>query len=204
MRGVVGAKKSINQSLLAKGIGLGLLCWGFKGVQQEIPSEEPSTLQIGSVASPRGQCTCPQLHSDQRLFDQEGHQHSSEPTYSPDLAPYDFCLFPKLRGIVTRQLRRWKRLWRRSLTRSHKRTSLMLSRSCGNGKTSALQPEDITSKRTSFMRVLSIKVPIRKKSGNLLMILVYIYIYIYIFIYLYIYPSHLRVVEYTNCICADT
>ena len=36
--------KSEYQSWLAKGLGLGLLCWGFKGVQQEIPSEEASTL----------------------------------------------------------------------------------------------------------------------------------------------------------------
>ena len=45
-----------------------------------------------------------------------------------------------------RQLRRWKRLWRRSLTGSHKRTSMGHSRSCWNSKTSALQPEEITSK----------------------------------------------------------
>ena len=37
---------------MAKGLGLGLLCWGFKGVQEEIPREEASTLQIGSVAFP--------------------------------------------------------------------------------------------------------------------------------------------------------
>ena len=30
-----------------------------KGVQEEIPSEEASTLQIGSVAFPAGQCTSP-------------------------------------------------------------------------------------------------------------------------------------------------
>ena len=60
MRGVGGgASKSIDQSWLAKGLGLGLLCWGFKGVQQEIPREETSTLQIGSVAFPPGQCTSP-------------------------------------------------------------------------------------------------------------------------------------------------
>ena len=29
----------IHQSWLAKGLGLGLLCWGFKGVQGEIPSD---------------------------------------------------------------------------------------------------------------------------------------------------------------------
>ena len=49
MRGVGGVRKSIHQRWLAKGLGLGLLCWGFKGVQEEIPSEEASTLQIGSV-----------------------------------------------------------------------------------------------------------------------------------------------------------
>ena len=47
----------------------GILCWGFKGVQQEIPSEEASTLQIGSVAFLPGQCTSPQLHRCHRLFD---------------------------------------------------------------------------------------------------------------------------------------
>ena len=44
MRGVGGVRKSIHQSRLAKVLGLGLLCWGFKGVQEEIPSEEASTL----------------------------------------------------------------------------------------------------------------------------------------------------------------
>ena len=47
----------------------GILCWGFKGVQQEIPSEEASTLQIGSVVFPPGQCTSPQIHPCHRLFD---------------------------------------------------------------------------------------------------------------------------------------
>ena len=50
MRGVGGVRKSIHQSRLAKGLGLGLLCRGFKGVQEEIPSEVANTLQIGSVA----------------------------------------------------------------------------------------------------------------------------------------------------------
>ena len=77
MRGVEGVRKSIHQSWLAKGLGLGLLCWGFKGVQEGIPSEEASTLQIGSVAFPTGQSTSPQLHPCHRLFDQDGHQDSS-------------------------------------------------------------------------------------------------------------------------------
>ena len=80
MRGVGGVKKSIHKSWLAKGWGLGLRCWGFKGVQVEIPSEEASTLQIGSVAFPAGQCTSPQLHPCHWLFDQDGHQDSSSPS----------------------------------------------------------------------------------------------------------------------------
>ena len=77
MRGVGGVKKSIHHGWLAKQLGLGLLCWGFKGVQEEIPWEEASTLQIGSVAFPAGQYTSPQLHPCHRLFDQDGHQDSS-------------------------------------------------------------------------------------------------------------------------------
>ena len=53
------------------------LCWGFKGVQEEIPSEETSTLQIGSVAFLPGQSTSTRLHPCHRLFDQDGHQDSS-------------------------------------------------------------------------------------------------------------------------------
>ena len=69
MRGVGGVRKSEHQSWLAKGLGLGLQCWGFKGVPEEIPSKEASTLQIGSVAFPPRQCTSPQLHPYHRLFD---------------------------------------------------------------------------------------------------------------------------------------
>ena len=77
MRGVGGVRKTEHQSWLAKGLGLGLLCWGFKGVQEEIPQKEASTVQIGSVAFPPGQCTSPQPHPFHRLFDQDGYQDSS-------------------------------------------------------------------------------------------------------------------------------
>ena len=80
------------------------------------------------------------------------------------LLPVTFGYSLSSEAVVMRQLRRWKRLWWRSLTRSHKRTSMAFGRSCWNVTTSALQPEEITSKGTSFMCVLSIKVPIRKKS----------------------------------------
>ena len=79
VKGVAGVRKSIHHSWFAKGLGLGLglLYWGFKEVQEEIPSEADSPLQIGSVVFPPGQCTSPQLHPCHRLFDQDGHQDSS-------------------------------------------------------------------------------------------------------------------------------
>ena len=80
MRGVGGLRKSIHHSWLAKGLGLGLLCWGFKGVQEEIPSEEASSLQIGLVAFPPGQCISPQFHPCHRLFDQDLYRDSSSPS----------------------------------------------------------------------------------------------------------------------------
>ena len=131
MRCVGGARKSIDQSWLAKGLGLGFLCWGFKGVQEETPSEEASTLQIGSVAFSPGQCTSPQLHNCHRLFDQDGH-HDSFLTVPivQTLLPETFGYSLSSEAVVMRQLKRWKRLWGRSLTRSHKRTSTGRSRSC--------------------------------------------------------------------------
>ena len=98
MRGMGGVRKSEHQSWLAKGLGLELLFWGFKGVQEEIPWEELRTLQIGSVTFPPGQCTSPQLHRCRRLFTKMGIKTRPRPPYSPYLAPCDFWLFPKLRG----------------------------------------------------------------------------------------------------------
>ena len=63
------------------------------------------------------------------------------------LVPVTFGYSLSSEAVVMRQLKRWKRLWRRSLTWSHKRTSMGPSRSCLNG-TSALQSEEITSKGT--------------------------------------------------------
>ena len=49
------------------------------------------------------------------------------------LLPVTFAYSLSSQAVVMRQLTRWKRLWWRSLTCSHKRTSIGLSRSCWNG-----------------------------------------------------------------------
>ena len=98
MRGVGGVRKSIDQGWLAKGLGLELLCWGFKGVQEEISREEASTFQIGLE----------HFHQDNTLvhnsilvtdyLSKTGINTVPQPPYCPDLSPCDFWLSPKLRG----------------------------------------------------------------------------------------------------------
>ena len=61
------------------------------------------------------------------------------------LLPVTFGYSISSEAVVMRQLKRWKRLWRRSLTRWYKRTSMEPWRSCWNG-TSALLPEEISLK----------------------------------------------------------
>ena len=87
MRGVVGVRKSIHLSWLAKGFGLGLLCCGVKGVQEEIPS--------------LSQTIWPRWASRQfltLLIDQT-------------LLPMTFGYYLSSEAVVMGQLRRWKRLW---------------------------------------------------------------------------------------------
>ena len=86
----------------------GILCWGFKWVQEETPSEEASTVQIGSVAFPAGQCTSLQLHPCHRLFDKIGIKAVPQPPYSPDVAPRDFWLLPKLKGCLYEKIEEMK------------------------------------------------------------------------------------------------
>ena len=96
VRGVGGVRKSEHQSWLAK--GLGLLCWGFKGVQQEIPSEEAKLFKSGPWHFHQDNAP---VHNSILVADyltKMGIRTVSQPLYSPVLAPCDFCLFPKLRG----------------------------------------------------------------------------------------------------------
>ena len=153
MRGVGGVRKSIHQSWLAKGSGLGLLCSGFKAVQGEMYQSTTSSLS---------QTIWPRWASRQFL---------SLPIVQ-NLLPVTFGYSLSSEAVVMRQLTKWKRLWRRSLIRSHKRTSMGPSRSCWNDTTSALQLEKITLKGLGFHVCTIYKMPIRKSLETYLMIFV--------------------------------
>ena len=142
MRGMGGVRKSIHLSWLDKVLGLGLLCWGFKWVQEEIPTEEASSISTRTMH----QSTTPSL--SQTIWPRWASRQFLSLPIVQTLLPVTFGYSLSSEAVVMRQLRRWKRLWWRSLTRSHKRTSMGPSRSCLNGTTSALQPEENTSKGT--------------------------------------------------------
>ena len=163
MRGVGVVRKSIHQSWLAK--GLGLLCWGFKGVQEEIPSKETSTLQIGSVAFPPGQCTSPQLHPCHRLFDQNRHQDSSSPSLYSRYETIEEMKEAVTKVIDTLIQEAFHGAFQKLLKRYNSRSRLLQR---------GLEFHVCTiNKSASYEKSLETH----------LMILVYIHIYIYIYIY---------------------
>ena len=160
MRGVGGVRKSIHQSWLAKGLGLGLLCWGFKGVQEEIPREEASSLQIESVAFPPRQCTSPRLHLCHWLT-KMGIKTVPQP-------PCDFWLFPKLRGCRFERIEEMKEAVTKVIdTLTQKDFDGAFKKLLERYNKCIAAGGYFFEGDSSFMCVLSIKVPIRKKSGNL-------------------------------------
>ena len=152
VRSVGGVRKSIHQSWLAKRLGLGLLCWGFKGVQERFRRKRPALFKSGLRHFQQNNAPVDNSIIVTYYLTKMGINTVPQPSCSPDLAPCNFGYSLSSEAVVMRQLRRWKRLWRRWLTRSHKRTSTGLSRSCWNG-TSALQPEEITLKGTRVLCV---------------------------------------------------
>ena len=154
MRGVGGVRKSILQSYLAKGLGLGLLCWGFKGVQQEVPTGrgQHSSNRVNGISSRiMHQSTTPSL--SQTIWPIWSSRQFLTVPVVETLFRVTFGYSLSSEAVVMRQLRRWKRLGRRSLTHSHKRASIGPPRSRWNGRTSALQSEEITSKGTRVLWV---------------------------------------------------
>ena len=134
IRGVGGVRKSIDQSWLVK--GLGLLCWGSK-----VSSISTRTIH---------QSTTPSL--SQTIRPRWAWRQFVTLPIVQTLLPVTFGYSLSSQVVVMRQLRRWKRLWRRSLTRLNKRTSMGPFRSCRNGTTSAFQPEECTINKSAYTK----------------------------------------------------
>ena len=142
MRGVGGVRKSIHPSWLAKGLGLGLLCSGRDSVGR---GQHSSNRVSGISTKTIHQSTTPAL--SQTIWPKWASRQFLTLPIVQTLLPVTFGYSLSSQAVIMKQLRRWKSLWWRSLTRSHKRTFMGPSRSCWNGA-SALQLEEITSKAT--------------------------------------------------------
>ena len=98
MRGVGGVRKSIHLSWFAKGLGLGLLCWGFKGVQERFRRKRWALFKSGHCHFHQDNAP---VHISILVTDylaKMGIKTVPQPPCSPDLTPCDFCLFRKYTG----------------------------------------------------------------------------------------------------------
>ena len=77
-----------------------------------------------------------------------GIKTAPQPPYSPDLAPCDFWLFPKLRGCCYETIDEMKKTVTMVIETLTQEDFLGAFQKFWNGTTSALQPEEITSKGT--------------------------------------------------------
>ena len=93
-------------------------------------------------------------------------QFLSPPTVQT-LLPVTFGYSLSSEAVIMRQLRRWKKLWWRSLIRSHEDFHRAFQKLLERYKRCISAGGDNFKGDYSFMCVASIKVPIRKKSRNL-------------------------------------
>ena len=149
MKGVGGVRKSIHQSWLAKRVRVMvrvtmLRFYGSSGRDSVGRGQHSSNRVSGISSRTMHQSTTPSL--SQTIWPRWASRQFLSLPIVETLVPVTFGYSLCSEDVVRRQLRRWKRLWRRPLTCSDKRTSMWPSGSCWNGTTSTLQPEEITSK----------------------------------------------------------
>ena len=88
--------------------------------------------------------------------------------------------------VVMRQLRRWKRLWRRSLTRSHKRISWDLPEVVEMVEQVHCNWRRLLRRGLEFHDCTINKSTHTKKVWKLIVCPLYVNIYMYVYIYIYI------------------
>ena len=148
MTDVGGVRMSIHESWLAKELGLWLLYRGLREFRKRFrrKGKHSSNRVSGISTKTMNQSTTPSL--SQTIWPRWASRQFLTFSIVLTLLPVTFGYSLSSEGVVMRQLRRWKRLSRNSLTRWHKRTSMGRSKSCWNVTASALPPEEITLKGT--------------------------------------------------------
>ena len=166
MRCVGGARKSIHQSWLAK--GLELVCWGFKGVQERLRRKRPALIKSGLWHFHQDNAP---VHNSILVTDyltKMGIKTLPHPLCSPDLAPCDFWLFPMVTGCRYETIEEMKESVTNiigTLTQEDFHGAFQKLLELYNNCIAA--GRDYFEGDETLMCVLSMKVPIREKSGKL-------------------------------------
>ena len=98
MRGVGGVRNSIHQSWLAKGLGLGLYVEVLREFRKRFLGKKPALFKSGQWHFHRDNAP---VHNSIFVTDYLTTMRVKivpQPPHSPDVAPCDLWLFPKLRG----------------------------------------------------------------------------------------------------------
>ena len=188
MRDVGGVRKSIHQSWLAKGLGLGLglLCWGLREFRKRFQRKKPVLFKSGQWHFYQDNAPVHNSIIVTGYLTKMGIKTVPHTPYSWDLAPCDFWLFPKLRGFRYETIEEMKEAVMKVID--------MLTQEDFHGTFQKLLKRynkciatrgDYFKGGKSFMYVLSIKKPIQKSLETYRMHLINIYIYIYIWKHLW-------------------
>ena len=147
----------------------GILCWGFKGVQQEIRRKRPALFESGQWHFHQDNAPVPNSILVTDYLTKMGIETVAHRPYSHDLAPCDFSLFSKLKE--KRRGYRYERI--EEMKEAVTKVMDTLTREDFHGAFQKLLERyneciaaggDYFERDLSFMCVLWIKVPIRKKS----------------------------------------
>ena len=169
MRGVGGVRKSIHQRWLAKELGLrlGYYVEVLREFRKRFLGRRPALFKLGQWHFHQDN---EPVHNSILVTDyltKMDIRTVPQPPYSPALAPCDFWLFPKLRGCRYETIEEMKEAVTKVID--------TLKQEDFHGAFQKLLEQykciaaggDYFEREYSFMCKLSIKVAIRKKSGNL-------------------------------------
>ena len=120
----------------------GILCWGLRDFRKRFRRKRPALFKSGQWHFHQDNAPVHNSILVQTIWPRWASRQFLSLPKVQTLLPVTFAYSLSSEAVFMRQLRRSKRLWGRSLTRSYKRTSMWPSRSCWNGTTSALQPEE--------------------------------------------------------------
>ena len=98
MRGLGGVSKPIHQSWLAKGLGLGLYVKVSREFRKRFLGKRPALFRSHQLGFHQDNAPVHNFVFVPDYLTTMGINTVPQPPYSPDVAPCDFWLFPKLRG----------------------------------------------------------------------------------------------------------